>query len=167
MPSPFPGMDPYLEAQSSWRGFHARVVTYLADQIAERLPEDYVALIENPYCSAPQPEKFRMTCPPKHVTLNSPSIEFVDGGRDVPSPFPGMDPYIEAQANWPDFHGSVMTYLRDQLASTLPEDYVARMEQQVRLESPDEDPEIFRPDVLVARHDVERSRKASIRRRDP
>lgn len=69
----------------------------------------------------------------------------------MPSPFPGMDPYLEAQVNWPDFHGSVMTYLRDQLAAVLPEDYVARMEEQVRLEAPDEETEVIRPDVLVAR----------------
>ena len=69
----------------------------------------------------------------------------------MPSPFPGMDPYLEAQANWQDFHAGLMTYLRDQVAEALPEDYVARMEQQVRLEAPDEETEVIRPDVLVAR----------------
>jgi hypothetical protein len=62
-----------------------------------------------------------------------------------------MDPYLEAQANWPDFHASVMTYVRDQLAAVLPDDYVARMEERVRLEAPDEETEVIRPDVLVAR----------------
>ncbi len=33
MPSPFPGMDPYLEDKSIWPGFHHR----LADEIADRL----------------------------------------------------------------------------------------------------------------------------------
>ena len=33
MPSPFPGMDPYLEVPATWQGFHHR----LADEIADRL----------------------------------------------------------------------------------------------------------------------------------
>lgn len=69
----------------------------------------------------------------------------------MPSPFPGMDPYLEAQANWQGFHARITTYIGDQLAAALPEDYVARMEQQVRLEAPDEETETVRPDVLIAR----------------
>lgn len=29
MSCPFPGMDPYLEAQGVWPDFHARVITYI------------------------------------------------------------------------------------------------------------------------------------------
>jgi Protein of unknown function (DUF4058) len=36
MPSPFPGMDPYLEKY--WRDIHARLVTYICDQIGPQLP---------------------------------------------------------------------------------------------------------------------------------
>lgn len=46
MPSPFPGMDPYLEISGDWRDFHARFLTGCADAIAERLPRNYVARIE-------------------------------------------------------------------------------------------------------------------------
>ena len=46
MASPFPGMDPYLEGQDIWRGFHH----YLADDIATalnaRLSERYFADVE-------------------------------------------------------------------------------------------------------------------------
>src|SRR5438105_397599 len=28
MPSPFPGVDPYLEAQESWEDFHAKFINY-------------------------------------------------------------------------------------------------------------------------------------------
>ena len=31
MPSPFPGMDPYLE--SHWRDVHARLIVYISDQM--------------------------------------------------------------------------------------------------------------------------------------
>ncbi|PYS38214.1 MAG: hypothetical protein DMG14_18520, partial [Acidobacteria bacterium] len=39
------------------------------------------------------------------------------------SPFPGVDPYIEAQGFWPDFHASFITYLRDVLMEKLPANY--------------------------------------------
>ena len=43
MPSPFPGIDPYLESQHRWEGFHPRLVTYLCDALNDVLPESYVA----------------------------------------------------------------------------------------------------------------------------
>ncbi len=38
----------------------------------------------------------------------------------MPSPFPGVDPFIEDQQFWPDFQQSFMTYWRDQLLELLP-----------------------------------------------
>jgi hypothetical protein len=43
MPSPFPGVDPYIEAQGFWEGFHAGLVTYCRDALNEVLPDHYVA----------------------------------------------------------------------------------------------------------------------------
>ena len=43
MPNPFPGIDPYLESQHLWEGFHARFVTYFCDALNDVLPESYVA----------------------------------------------------------------------------------------------------------------------------
>jgi Protein of unknown function (DUF4058) len=43
MPSLFPGIDPYLESQHLWEGFHARLVTYFCDALNDMLPESYVA----------------------------------------------------------------------------------------------------------------------------
>ena len=36
----------------------------------------------------------------------------------MPSPFPGMDPYLESVEIVPDFHDSAITYLRETLSST-------------------------------------------------
>lgn len=44
MPSPFPGMDPYLE--QFWRDVHARLIIYAADQLQGRLPSDLRARVE-------------------------------------------------------------------------------------------------------------------------
>jgi hypothetical protein len=45
MPSPFPGIDPYLEAQGYWEGFHQGFTTYCRDALNDLLPEDYVATL--------------------------------------------------------------------------------------------------------------------------
>lgn len=47
------------------------------------------------------------------------------------SPFPGMDPYLERF--WGDFHTSFAVYARDQLASQLPADLCARLEEYMSI----------------------------------
>ncbi|MFO0950484.1 MAG: DUF4058 family protein [Isosphaeraceae bacterium] len=70
----------------------------------------------------------------------------------MPSPFPGIDPYIEAQGHWPDFHAGFITYLRDVLDEGLPENYVAHLEEQVHLvKTPRESLAVVRPDLAVLR----------------
>jgi hypothetical protein len=46
MPSPFPGIDPYLESQGHWLDFHARFVPMISDAVNEQLPDGYVARID-------------------------------------------------------------------------------------------------------------------------
>jgi hypothetical protein len=46
MPSPFPGMDPYLEDPSVWMDFHERFITYCSDALNDRLPDAYETRIE-------------------------------------------------------------------------------------------------------------------------
>lgn len=45
MPSPFPGMDPYLEHPDIFPDFHDRFVTYVSDAIQPHLPEPYYAAL--------------------------------------------------------------------------------------------------------------------------
>ncbi|MDB5331237.1 MAG: hypothetical protein JWP03_2388 [Phycisphaerales bacterium] len=45
MPSPFPGMDPYIEACGRWPGLHLHLIIRCADQLNERLPSQYVATL--------------------------------------------------------------------------------------------------------------------------
>jgi hypothetical protein len=49
----------------------------------------------------------------------------------VPSPFPGMDPYLETPALWPDFSARFNTYLRDTLFEYFPDNYEARINEKV------------------------------------
>lgn len=64
------------------------------------------------------------------------------------SPFPGMDPYLEAPRLWPGFHDSLLTYLRDDLQSRLPAPYYADLQDRVFLE---QDERWIVPDVRVSR----------------
>lgn len=45
MPSPFPGMDPYLEHPAVFPGLHDRLIAYLSEALQARLPEPYYAEI--------------------------------------------------------------------------------------------------------------------------
>src|SRR2546425_1012245 len=68
----------------------------------------------------------------------------------MPSPFPGMDPYIEDPEIWSDFHGGVADEMRAELNRVLSPRYVARMTPRVTyeiVEIAERRPE--RPDVGV------------------
>ncbi len=67
----------------------------------------------------------------------------------MPSPFPGMDPFLESQ-EWEDFHYAFNGAIRDALAPRLAPRYVVRAERRVYVESPGEAGPLFRrPDVSV------------------
>jgi hypothetical protein len=69
MPSPFPGMDPYLEDASVWPGFHERLLTYVADDLqAQVLPQYYVELRERVYLESP-----------RHVVIPDVTVERLRG----------------------------------------------------------------------------------------
>jgi hypothetical protein len=66
----------------------------------------------------------------------------------MPSPFPGMDPFLEAR--WGDVHTSLTTYARDQLQAQLPGDLRARVEEYVHLYAEDsDDTPRFNPDARI------------------
>jgi len=50
----------------------------------------------------------------------------------MPSPFPGMDPFLEF--HWGDVHTSLTTYARNQLRTRLPQGLVARVEEILHLQ---------------------------------
>ena len=67
----------------------------------------------------------------------------------MPSPFPGMDPYLEGYL-WPDVHQALAGKIRQQLAPRLRPRYVARLEIAVLSDEPDaEEVSIMYPDVEV------------------
>lgn len=69
----------------------------------------------------------------------------------MPSPFPGMDPFLELH-EWEDFHTTFNTVMRELLSPRLAPRYVVRAERRVYVESPGEaDPSFRWPDVTIAR----------------
>src|ERR1700740_1853795 len=74
-------------------------------------------------------------------------------GAAMKSPFPGMDPYLEA--HWRDVHASLIIYARDQLQPQLPGKLFARVEERLVIEPEDGDERSIYPDV----HVVERPTK--------
>ncbi len=68
----------------------------------------------------------------------------------MPSPFPGMDPYIEAPEVWGDFHGRLASEISAKLNQHLRPRYIARMTPYVTYESIEISGTIgIRPDVGV------------------
>ena len=49
----------------------------------------------------------------------------------MPSPFPGMNPYLEQEAVWQDFHQSFIPAARAAIVPQLEEDYFVKLAEYV------------------------------------
>ena len=69
----------------------------------------------------------------------------------MPCPFPGIDPYIESPAFWPDFHSTFINYWREAIADALPENYEAGIGERVYLVEHEPDArKLISPDVAIS-----------------
>ncbi len=82
----------------------------------------------------------------------------------MPSPFPGMDPYLEDPAFWKGFHTTFLVYLRKGLRARLPKGYYADVEQHIWLEGdePDERVAFAYPDAFVSTVEIPRSDRSAV-----
>lgn len=64
----------------------------------------------------------------------------------MPTPFPGMDPYLEHPVLWTGVHASLIGTIRRQLAPVLRPRYIASVEERVYIEIPEE---VRVPDVWI------------------
>ncbi|MCC6630244.1 MAG: DUF4058 family protein [Chloroflexi bacterium] len=82
MASPFPGMDPYLEAPERWAGVHTRLVTVLGDLLAPQIaPRFFVDIEESVYVLSPDDPGRRLIRPDIVITEEA----LVPVGRHEPS----------------------------------------------------------------------------------
>lgn len=68
----------------------------------------------------------------------------------MPSPFPGMDPFLEHPDIFPDFHNRFVSYLSEWLQSLLPAPYFAPIGQRAWVEVSER---FIGPDVSVIRNE--------------
>ena len=70
----------------------------------------------------------------------------------MPSPFPGMNPYLEHPSVWPDFHDGLIYRIRSLLTPLVRPKYYVRMQEQVYLhELPEPEARLIgRPDLTLA-----------------
>jgi hypothetical protein len=78
------------------------------------------------------------------------------------SPFPGMDPFIEAQGKWEDFHNKLMGDIERFLSQILPARYAVRLGERSYIDYLDPKLELagklfFKPDVGIKSSDLEES----------
>jgi Protein of unknown function (DUF4058) len=75
----------------------------------------------------------------------------------MPSPFPGMDPYLEQPDVWPDFHARFIAAMAVEIGRRVRPRYFVRIEEQVYLHerSAEERTPLGRPDIGV--HSANRS----------
>src|SRR5437588_7273008 len=76
----------------------------------------------------------------------------------MPSPFPGMDPYLEEPGLWPDVHHRLISIAGEMLTERLKPRYYARIEQRVYI-SDENDPgrSVIIPDLRVAERPARRN----------
>src|SRR5438477_12850976 len=84
-------------------------------------------------------------------------------GRVVmPSPFPGMDPYIEQPDLWPDFHNNLAPEIQRRLNRLIQPRYVARLNPHVVYEAVEiGELRIARPDVTVSQPEPHAARASA------
>lgn len=67
----------------------------------------------------------------------------------MPTPFPGMDPYLEQPELWPNVHSSLIVALRDDVAPRLRPRYYVAIEERTTRVAPEDVLFAVRPDVAV------------------
>jgi hypothetical protein len=78
----------------------------------------------------------------------------------MPSSFPGMDPYLEHPALWPDVHNSLLAAIRDSVAPDVAPRYYVALERRTYVLKPDDLVFIGRPDVAVVQRREEAAPRA-------
>ena len=73
----------------------------------------------------------------------------------MPSPFPGMDPYLERRNVWPDVHRALIVATRDALAPQVAPAYYVAIEERTYIVALDSAECIGRPDVTIITAPIE------------
>jgi hypothetical protein len=83
------------------------------------------------------------------IATVAPSYLFIALRLVMPSPFPGMDPYLEQPMFWSEFHNRLIMAISDTLAPVLRPKYYIAVETRTYMDDEDEELLIGIPDALV------------------
>ena len=104
MPSPFPGMNPWIEREGVWQGFHQRMIVRMGDAIAAQVDPRYFVMIEEHLYVQEEPERpYRsgaradVAITPRMARDGGPSLATLEGPVQVRLPMPELDPHIFLQ----------------------------------------------------------------------
>ena len=78
----------------------------------------------------------------------------------MPSPFPGMDPFLEKPSKWRDFHGNFLVRVQSQLTAQVRPAFIAETEDHVYLHELSADERLEARRMLAAIGDVTVKRRA-------
>lgn len=73
----------------------------------------------------------------------------------MPSPFPGMDPYLEERQLWPDVHHRLISAIGDTLAPQVAPGYFVAIEQRTYIMEVDPSEFVAQPDAAIIRASLE------------
>jgi hypothetical protein len=73
----------------------------------------------------------------------------------MPSPFPGMNLYLESPELWPEVHSRLIVAIADEIAPTLLPNYYVAIEKRTYLTAPEDSVLIGIPDVVVVSQEVQ------------
>ena len=102
MPSPFPGMDPYLESWI-WGDFHANVITAIGAQLNAKLPRRYIANTELFVWreeAPPEPRRGVLAGPDVYVADQRPAAGGASAAAVVQSPVTTTLPGVERKQRY-------------------------------------------------------------------
>ncbi len=73
MPSPFPGMDPFLEEPGRWSDFHHRMINQISDLLMEQIvPDFFVRIAERVYRFFPEAVQHQLFLPNLYFAREQP-----------------------------------------------------------------------------------------------
>lgn len=82
----------------------------------------------------------------------------------MPSPFPGMDPYLESQPFWSPLHSGLITAMQRELKARVPRKYSVWTDLNIWLQEPgsEDEGDPFEPDVYLTEKSAESSGGAAL-----
>src|SRR5438105_3521144 len=70
----------------------------------------------------------------------------------MPSPFPGMNPYLEQSDTWEDFHANFITRAQEALCGQVGPNYLVKVEVRLLLHELSAEERVHLPAVEIKRH---------------